>query len=71
LPISLPDLGGVDHAELTLEIMAVLEERLGQKTRNLIRWMPFSELLDRAGGARLVLAQALTRIRQRGSAFQR
>ncbi|HKF12452.1 MAG TPA: hypothetical protein VKB89_27700 [Xanthobacteraceae bacterium] len=51
--------------------MAVLEERLGQKTRNLIRWMPFSELLARAGGARLVLAQALTRIRQRGSAFQR
>ena len=67
----LPDLGGVDHAELQLEIVAVLEQRLGPKTRTLMRMMQFGDLLTYAGGARLVLRQALARIRQRGSAFQR
>src|SRR5262249_3439450 len=62
----LPDLVcGVDHAELQLEILAVLEERVG---RNRSR-MQFGHRLDYAGGARLVLAEALARIRQRGSAF--
>jgi hypothetical protein len=59
----LPDLGGVDPAELQLEIFAVLEERLGPLTR--MRRMQFGDLLDYAGGARRVLAQALARIRQR------
>ena len=61
----LPDLGGVDPAELQLEIFAVLEERLGPQTRNLMRKMQFGDLLTYAGGARRVLAQALARIRLR------
>jgi hypothetical protein len=60
---SLPDLGGVDLVELQLEILALLEERYGPLTH--MRRMPFSALLDYAGGARRVLAQALARIRQR------
>jgi len=56
----LPDLGGVDPAELQLEILAILEEHLGQKTRTLMRnnRMQFGDLLDYAGGARLVLRQS-------------
>lgn len=64
-------LGGVDPAELQLEILAILEEYLGPKTRTLMRKnrMQFGDLLDYAGGARRVLRQALARIRHRGSAF--
>jgi hypothetical protein len=58
----LPDLGGVDLVELQLEILAVLEEQYGLTH---MRRMPFSALLDYAGGARLVLVQALARIQQR------
>jgi hypothetical protein len=61
----LPDLGGVDPAELQLAILAVLEERLGPQTRNLMHKMQFGDLLTYAGGARRVLAQALKRLRQR------
>jgi len=61
------DLGGVDPAELQLEVLALLEERFGQRAR---KFMAFGDLLTCAGGARLVLAQALARIRQRGSAFR-
>ena len=66
----LPDLGGVDPAELQLEVMALLEEHFGQKTLKLVRCMQYGDMLDYAGGARRVLAQALARIRQRGSAFR-
>jgi peptidoglycan/xylan/chitin deacetylase (PgdA/CDA1 family) len=64
----LPDLRDVDPAELQLAILVVLEERLGLKA-TLMRRMQFGDLLADAGGARRVLRQALTRIRQRGSAF--
>jgi len=63
----LPDLRDVDLAELQVEILALLEERFGQRAR---KFMAFGNLLTCAGGARLVLAQALARIRQRGSAFR-
>jgi hypothetical protein len=59
----LPDLGGVDLVELQLEILAVLEERFGPQTR--MHKMQFGDLLTYASSARLVLAQALARIRQR------
>ena len=61
----LPDLSDVDPIELQLAILVVLEERLGRQTRNLLHRMQFGDLLTYAGGARRVLAQALTRIRQR------
>jgi len=54
--------------ELQLEILAVLEDRFGQKTRTLMRMMQFGDLLTYAGGARLVLAQA--RWRGYGSAVR-
>jgi hypothetical protein len=63
----LPDLGGVDPTELQLAILVVLEERLGPQTRSRLRRMQFGDALTDAGGARRVLRQALTRIRQRGS----
>jgi hypothetical protein len=51
--------------ELQLALLAVLEERLGPQTRNLMRKMQFGDLLTYAGGARVVLAQALARLRKR------
>jgi hypothetical protein len=63
----LPDLADVDPAELQLAILVVLEERLGPQVRGLMHRVQFGQLLDSAGGARRVLAQALARIRQRGS----
>jgi hypothetical protein len=51
----LPDLGGVDLAELQLEILAVLEEQFGPEARDLTRKMQFGDLLSYAGGARVVL----------------
>jgi hypothetical protein len=61
----LPDLSDVDPIELQLALLAVLEERLGPQTRNLMRKMQFGDLLTYAGGARVVLAQALARLRKR------
>jgi hypothetical protein len=51
--------------ELQLEILGVLEERLGPHARQLMHKVQFGKLLDHAGGARLVLFLALTRVRQR------
>jgi hypothetical protein len=64
----MPDLDGVDPAELQLAILVELQERLGPQTRKLMRRMQFGDLLEYAGGARRVLRQALARIRQRGLA---
>jgi hypothetical protein len=60
----LPDLSEVDPAELQFEVLSLLEVHFGPRTRNLMPTQ-FSALLDAAGGARRVLAQALARLRQR------
>jgi hypothetical protein len=56
----LPDLGDVDPIELQLEVLGVLEEL---RLRHVMGKVQFGVLLKHAGGARLVLAQALARIR--------
>jgi hypothetical protein len=64
MPRKLPDIADIDPAKLEAGILRVLEAQVGPRARDLLRGN-FSNLVEAAGGARRVLAQALTRIRQR------
>jgi hypothetical protein len=66
MPRKLPDIADIAPAELEVEILRVLEEQVGPRARDLLRGN-FSNLVEAAGGARRVLAQARARIRQRQS----
>jgi hypothetical protein len=60
----LPDISDVDPNELTLTVLAVLDQHhVGPEFRKVMHG-EFGDLLDRCGGARQVLEMALAAIRR-------
>jgi hypothetical protein len=63
----LPDLSGVDLAELQLTILAVLDQHhCGPEFRKLMH-AQLGACLEQAGGAQRVLAEAIAAIKHNGS----
>jgi hypothetical protein len=59
-----PDIADIAPAELEAEILRVLEEQVGPRARDLVHGN-FTNLVEAAGGARVVLRRAVARLRQR------
>jgi hypothetical protein len=65
-PARLPDINGIDRAELQLEVLAILErEGVIEPEARAHTELYFGECLRLAGGAREVLHEAIERIRAR------
>jgi hypothetical protein len=62
----LPDISDIDPNELTLAVLAVLDERhCGPEWRKVMRVPQLGDLLEHCGGAKQVLTAALAAIRRR------
>jgi hypothetical protein len=64
-PAKLPDLTNIDPNELTLAVLAVLDQHnVGPEFRKAMRNPQLGACLDHCGGARKVLAAALEAVRR-------